>query len=76
MKEKFLKRIRNELDYSNSFFDGEINIVIDIVSKNIDKYVKEDKTYKSQLNIFIENIKKLIKLKRSDSKWFLLLLEQ
>ena len=48
MKEKFLKRIRNELDYSNSFFDGEINIVIDIVSKNIDKYVKEDKIYKSK----------------------------
>lgn len=68
MKEKFLKKIRNELDYSNSFFDGEINIVIDIVSKNIDKYVKEDKTYKTKINLFMENIKKIIKLKRSDSK--------
>ena len=62
MKEKFLKNIRNELDYSNSFFDGEINIVIDIVSKNIDKYIKEDNTYKTKLNILIENIKRLIKL--------------
>lgn len=68
MKEKFLKNIRNELDYSNSFFDGEINIVIDIVSKNIDKYIKEDNTYKTKLNILIENIKRLIKLKGSDSK--------
>lgn len=73
MKDKFLKKIRNELDYSNSFFDGEINIVIDIISKNIDKYVKENKTYKTKLDLFFENIKKQIKLKRSDSKWFLLL---
>lgn len=68
MKDKFLKKIRNELDYSNSFFDGEINIVIDIISKNIDKYVKENKTYKTKLDLFFENIKKQIKLKRSDSK--------
>lgn len=73
MKDKFLKKIRNELDYSNSFFDGEINIVIDIISKNIDKYVKENKTYKTKLDLFFENIKKQIKLKMSDSKWFLLL---
>ena len=56
------------MDYSNFFFDGEINIVIDIISKHIDKYIKKDKTYKSQLNIFMENVKKIIKLKRSDSK--------
>ncbi|MDY5058896.1 MAG: hypothetical protein SPF04_05470 [Bacilli bacterium] len=68
MKDKFLKKIRNELDYSNSFFDGEINIVIDIISKNIDKYVKENKTYKTKLDLFFENIKKQIKLKMSDSK--------
>ena len=68
MKEKFLKKVRYELDYSNSFFEGEINIVIDIVSKNIDKYIKEDKTFKTKLNMFMENINKLIKLKRSDSK--------
>ena len=68
MKEKFLRKIRKELDYSNSFFDGEINIVIDIVSKNIDKYVKEDRTYKTRINLFMENIKRLINLKRSDSK--------
>ena len=68
MKDKFLKKIRNELDYSNSFFDGEINIVIDIISKNIDKYVKENKTYKTKLDLFFENIKKQIKLKRSDNK--------
>ena len=74
MKTSFLKKIRNELDYSNSFFDGEINIVIDIVSRNIDKYVKEDNTYKTKINIFLENVKRLIKLKGSDSKWFLLLL--
>lgn len=74
MKKSFLKKIRNELDYSNSFFDGEINIVIDIVSRNIDKYVKEDNTYKTKINIFLENVKRLIKLKGSDSKWFLLLL--
>ena len=72
MKEKFLKKVRYELDYSNSFFEGEINIVIDIVSKNIDKYIKEDKTFKTKLNMFMENINKLIKLKRSDSKWYLL----
>ena len=64
MKEKFLKKIRNELDYSNLFFDGEINIVIDIVLKNIDKYVKEDNTYKTQLNMFIEHIKKINKIKK------------
>jgi len=74
LKKSFLKKIRNELDYSNSFFDGEINIVIDIVSRNIDKYVKEDNTYKTKINIFLENVKRLIKLKGSDSKWFLLLL--
>lgn len=68
MKKSFLKKIRNELDYSNSFFDGEINIVIDIVSRNIDKYVKEDNTYKTKINIFLENVKRLIKLKGSDSK--------
>lgn len=68
MKDKFLKKIRNELDYSNSFFDGEINIVIDIVSKNIDKYVKDNKTYKTKIDLFIENVKKIIKLKRSDIK--------
>ncbi len=73
MKDKFLKKIRNELDYSNSFFDGEINIVIDIISKNIDKYVKENKTYKTKLDLFFENIKKQINLTRSDNKWFLLL---
>lgn len=58
MKDKFLKKIRNELDYSNSFFDSEINIVIDIVSKNIDKYVKDNKTYKTKIDLFIENVKK------------------
>ena len=71
MKEKFLRKIRNELDYSNSFFDGEINIVIDIISKNIDKYVKDNKTYKTSLDLLIEKVKKLINLKRSDSRWFL-----
>lgn len=68
MKEKFLRKIRNELDYSNSFFDGEINIVIDIISKNIDKYVKDNKTYKTRLDLLIEKVKKLINLKRSDSR--------
>lgn len=67
MKESFLKNIRNELDYSNSFFEGEINILIDIVSKNIDKYVKENKTYKTKIDLFIDNIKNL-KLKRSGNK--------
>ena len=71
MKNKLLKKIRDELDYSNSFFDGEINIVIDIISKNIDKYVKDNKTYKTRLDLLIEKVKKLINLKRSDSRWFL-----
>lgn len=68
MKNKLLKKIRDELDYSNSFFDGEINIVIDIISKNIDKYVKDNKTYKTRLDLLIEKVKKLINLKRSDSR--------
>lgn len=68
MKNKLLKKIRDELDYSNSFFDGEINIVIDIISKNIDKYVKDNKTYKTRLDLLIEKINKLINFKRSDIK--------
>lgn len=68
MKNKLLKKIRDELDYSYSFFDGEINIVIDIISKNIDKYVKDNKTYKTRLDLLIEKVKKLINLKRSDSR--------
>lgn len=68
LKNKLLKKIRDELDYSNSFFDGEINIVIDIISKNIDKYVKDNKTYKTRLDLLIEKVKKLINLKRSDSR--------
>ena len=68
MKNILLKKIRDELDYSNSFFDGEINIVIDIISKNIDKYVKDNKTYKTRLDLLIEKVKKLINLKRSDSR--------
>lgn len=62
MKNKILNNIKKELEQSDSFFDNEINIVIDVISNNLDKYL--DKTNNvSQL----EKIKKLI-LKKVGNK--------
>lgn len=62
MKNKILNNIKKELEQSDSFFDNEINIVMDVISNNLDKYF--DKTNNiSQL----EKIKKVI-LKKVGNK--------
>lgn len=53
MKNKILKKVKKELELSDSFFDYEIEIIINIVSKILNKYIKETK----KINL-IEFIKK------------------
>lgn len=47
MKNKFLKDLRKELDETDSFFDGEIDIFIKVASKVLDKYIDTNKTKNS-----------------------------
>lgn len=55
MKEKIIKKIRIDLDKSDCFFDGEIEQIITIVRKNLNKYIVEEPVNKR--NLFIERIK-------------------
>ena len=55
MKEKIIKKIRIDLDKSDYFFDGEIEQIIIIVRKNLNKYIVEEQVNKR--NLFIERIK-------------------
>lgn len=55
MKEKIIKKIRIDLDKSDYFFDGEIEQIIIIVRKNLNKYIVEEPANKR--NLFIERIK-------------------
>lgn len=55
MKEKIIKKIRIDLDKSDYFFDGEIEQIIIIVRKNLNKYIVEEPVNKG--NLFIERIK-------------------
>lgn len=42
MKNKIIKKVKKELELSDSFFDNEIEIIINIVSKTLNKYIKAD----------------------------------
>lgn len=55
MKEKIIKKIRIDLDKSDYFFDGEIEQIIIIVRKSLNKYIVEEPVNKR--NLFIERIK-------------------
>ncbi len=57
MKEKIIKKIRIDLDKSDYFFDGEIEQIIIIVRKNLNKYIVEEPINKR--NLFIERIKSI-----------------
>lgn len=62
MKNKIIKKVKKELELSDSFFDHEIEIIINIVSKVLDKYIKEND---KKINL-IEFIKKLFYLLRAN----------
>ena len=62
MKNKIIKKVTKELELSDSFFDHEIEIIINIVSKVLEKYIKEND---KKINL-IEFIKKLFYLLRAN----------
>ncbi|MGM9875747.1 MAG: hypothetical protein ACI310_00760 [Bacilli bacterium] len=43
MKEKLVKEIKKELEKSDYFFDGEIEQIITIVRKALNKYIHDEK---------------------------------
>lgn len=55
MKNKIIKNFVKELELTDSFFDGEINQITEILSKILDKYIKYETITR------IEFIKKFIK---------------
>lgn len=57
MKEKIIKKIRNDLNKSDYFFEGEIEQVITIVRTSLKKYIIEQPINKKDL--FIEQIKSI-----------------
>ena len=57
MKEKIIKKIRNDLNKSDYFFEGEIEHVITIVRTSLNKYIIEQPINKKDL--FIEKIKSI-----------------
>ena len=56
MKNKLLKDLRKRLDEPDSFFDGEIDIFINVASNVLDKYIDTNKTK----NSLVMNIKHFI----------------
>ena len=57
MKEKIIEKIRNDLNKSDYFFEGEIEQVITIVRTSLNKYIIEQPINKKDL--FIEQIKSI-----------------
>lgn len=57
MKEKNIKKIRNDLNKSDYFFEGEIEQVITIVRTSLNKYIIEQPLNKKDL--FVEQIKSI-----------------
>ena len=57
MKEKIIKKIRNDLNKSDYFFEGDIEQVITIVRTSLNKYIIEQPINKKDL--FIEKIKSI-----------------
>lgn len=57
MKEKIIKKIRNDLNKSDYFFEGEIEQVITIVRTSLNKYIIEQPLNKKDL--FVEQIKSI-----------------
>lgn len=57
MKEKIIKKTRNDLNKSDYFFEGEIEQVITIVRTSLNKYIIEQPINKKDL--FIEQIKSI-----------------
>lgn len=77
MKNKILNKVKKELEESDSFFDNEINIVMDILSNNLNKYlekeieknnIKKIKDYFERRNLFerIRNYNKKGKIKKKN----------
>lgn len=77
MKNKILNKVKKELEESDSFFDNEINIVMDILSNNLNKYlekeieknnIKKIKDYFERRNLFerIRNYNKKRKIKKEN----------
>lgn len=64
MKEKLVKEIKKELDKSDYFFDGEIEQIITIVRKALNKYIQDEKiiSKKDKFLRVIENY--LVKIKK------------
>lgn len=59
MKEKIIKKIKLDLDKTDYFFESEIEQIILVVRKSLNKYIKEEKEVSNKDKI-IKVIKNLI----------------
>lgn len=59
MKEKIIKKIKLDLDKTDYFFESEVEQIILVVRKSLNKYIKEEKEVSNKDKI-IKVIKNLI----------------
>lgn len=59
MKEKIIKKIKLDLDKTDYFFESEVEQIILVVRKSLNKYIKEEKEVSNKDKI-IKVIKNLL----------------